>query len=115
MDMLKQLQIPVLIFSALCAGAALAECLPPEEVTVPDGAKASEEELTKGQEVIRKFMMANESYRQCLDKDLAALGDAATDEQKALNTQLFNSSVDREQALVEKYNQQVRAFNEANP
>ena len=113
--MLKRMQTLVLILAALCAGTALAECVPPEEVSVPDGAKASEEELTKGQEVIRTFMMANESYRQCLDKDLASLGDAATDEQKALNTKLFNSSVDREQALVEMYNQQVRAFNEANP
>ena len=60
-------------------------------------------------------MTANESYRQCLDDEVAALGEEASDELKASNNQLYNLAVDREQALVDSYNQQVRAFNEANP
>ena len=113
--MLKQILMLILIVASLAAGTAIAECVAPEEVSVPDGSTATEEELSQGQEIIRDFMKANERYRKCLDDDLASLGDAATVEQKALNTQLFNSSVDREQALVEMYNKQVRAFNEANP
>ena len=108
-------EILILWLASVVATNAWAECVPPEEGSVPDGSKATEKEMTTGQDLIREFMSANGRYRNCLDEEVAALGDAVTDEQKASNTQLYNSSVDREQQLVEMYNTQVRAFNEANP
>lgn len=113
--MLKRIRIPILILASMAAAASYADCDPPAEVSVPDGAKASEEEMTKGQEYIRVFMAANERYRKCLDDEVSSLGESATDEQKASNTYLYNLSVDREQELVETFNNQVRSFNEANP
>ena len=108
-------RILFLLLALFVTTSAWAECVPPEDVSVPDGSKATEEEMTAGQDLIREFMTANGRYRNCLDEKVAALGDAATDEQRASNTQLYNSSVDREQQIVEMYNSQVRAFNEANP
>ena len=113
--MLKRIRILVLTLALITTATAFADCTPPSEVSVPDGAKASEEEMTSGQDFIREFMAANERYRQCLDDETAALGEGLTDEQKASNTLLYNQSVDREQALVETFNNQVRAFNKANP
>jgi len=108
-------KIFVLWLASIVATSAWAECVPPENVSVPDGSQATEDEMSAGQELIREFMTANGSYRNCLDEEFAALGDEVTDEQKASNTQLYNSSVDREQQIVELYNSEVRAFNKANP
>lgn len=113
--MFKRNHFLLLTLAPLWAASANAECVPPDVVSVPDGAKATEEEMTTGQDYIRDFMTANEQYRKCLDDQVASLGEEATDEQRASSTQLYNLSVDREQALVENYNEQVRAFNEANP
>ena len=113
--MLIRIRSLLTMLALMVTVTAFADCAPPEDVSVPDGTKASEEEMTKGQDFIRDFMTANERYRQCLDDEAAALGAELTDEQKASTTSLYNESVDREQALVETFNNQVRAFNKANP
>ena len=110
-----RIQILLMLTVGALATSAHGECVPPDDVSVPNGSEATEEEMTKGQDFIRAFMTANDQYRKCLDKEVSALGDDATDEQRASNTRLYNSSVDREQKLVETYNTEVRAFNEANP
>ena len=93
-------RILFLLLALFVTTSAWAECVPPEDVSVPDGSKATEEEMTAGQDLIREFMTANGRYRNCLDEKVAALGDAATDEQRASNTELYNTSVDREQQIV---------------
>ena len=113
--MLKRNTISFLAVAIFFSAGAGAECIAPEMVSVPEGAKATEEEMTEGQEYIREFMAANDKYRKCLDEEIASLGEEATDEAKIASNQLYNTSVDREQALVDSYNEQVRAFNEANP
>lgn len=113
--MLMMIRIAILILASMVGVNAYAKCDPPEEVLVPDGANATEDDMTTGQDFIRKFMSANEDYRKCLDDEVAELGDEATEEAKASSTQLYNLSVDREETLVENFNTEVRAFNKANP
>lgn len=113
-----------LIGLAFGSAASMAQdCTAPTSPTLPDGAKASMEEMLAGQKAIKEFQAANEAYRKCLDPKVAAAETAAAGDSpgpelvealKKLNDE-YNASVSREEALATSFNAELRKYKEANP
>jgi hypothetical protein len=104
------------IFPALIAiaglgwGAANAACTYPAEVTVPSGKTSTDQEMVEASKVVNAYMDAMRAYQACIDEEQAALGDAATPEQKAVHVKRYNASVDAMESLAARFNTELRAF-----
>lgn len=101
--------VPVLM-ALLFPPAAHAACTYPQEVTLPDGATASKEEMVASQKSVKEYMAAVEAYLACLDEEEKALGDAVTPEQRQIHAKRHNAAVDAMNELAARFNEQVRAF-----
>jgi len=103
---------------AVAAGlplAVFAACENPTLVTVPDGAKATKEELLAAQGNVKTYMAAVEAYLACINEEMSAAGEDAPEEFKALMTTRYNSAVTEMETVAAKFNEQVRAYRAANP
>jgi hypothetical protein len=89
------------------AGAA---CTYPPEVSMPDGASASEADMRAASAAVKEYMAAVETYLACLDEEEKAMGDAVTEEQKKVHTGRHNAAVDALNVVAARYNEQVQAY-----
>jgi hypothetical protein len=113
-----------LIGLALGSAAAMAQdCTAPVVPTLPDGAKATLEEMVAAQKAIKAFQAANATYRTCLDPKVAAAETAAAGDSpgpelvealKKLNEE-YNASVSREEELAASFNTELHEYKEKNP
>lgn len=101
------------VLAAFGLQAAEAACIYPPEVNVPEGKTASKEQMTAAGGSVKEYMAKVEEYLACLDKEESDLGDAVTDEQKAVHTAKHNSAVDALNAVAARYNEQVKEFKKA--
>lgn len=116
---------PIHVASALAALAALAvspvfaDCTaptPPSEI--PDGSKATLQEMLATKKQVDAFNSATNAYLDCLKSEheaaLAADGPNPSDDQKAkldkIETEKHNAAVDRLQSVADRFNEQIRAF-----
>jgi hypothetical protein len=99
--------ISVAIFSATSAFAA---CDYPPEISVPDGSQATEDEMLAAQKAVKAYMAEMEAYLKCLDDESATLGDAETDEQRAMHVQRHNAAIDAMENVANNFNDQIRAY-----
>jgi hypothetical protein len=91
-----------------------AVCPYPEEVTVPDGATASSDEMVNGQALVKQFMAEMEDYLDCLDREEATIPEKQTPEAKVLHVQRHNAAVDAMEKVAAKFNEEIRAYKTAN-
>ena len=91
------------------------ECEMPESPAIPNGRTATEQELVATVGEIKTFQAALAEYRECLQAQETELGDEVTPDQQQNFVQLFNSSVDEEEAVAAEFNEAVGAFKAANP
>ena len=119
-----KLLLPLSLTAALFAGQALAECATPTNtVSVPNGSKASKEEMIAAQKAVKAFDVDVKSYIECLKKDqdaeIAAGGDKMTDDQKAKVAGRYvdkqNNQVDKLQKVADKFNAELKAYKAKNP
>ncbi len=85
-------------------------CKFPDAPEVPDGSTASEEAMANASAAIRAYVGDTQSGLDCLSAAEEALGDEITDEQKAEIVTTYNAGVDEMTALVESFNEQIRAY-----
>ena len=86
-------------------------------------AVAAEEDMLAGKRLVEQYNKDMEAYLACikLEYDARVTKDAATltPEQKAeldkRQTQKYNAAVDELQAVAERFNEQIRAYNKAHP
>lgn len=101
--------------ASLLAMPALA-CDNPPLVLVPDGETATMEELVAVQAEVQTYMAAMEEYIGCVDAELEASGG---EDSPALYQSLMvlrhNQGVEEMEVIAEAFNEQVRAYREANP
>jgi hypothetical protein len=111
--------LPLTLIAALIAGPAVADCVAPNnEVKIPDGSKATKDEMLAAQHAIRENDAAVKQYAECLkaeqDAKLAAGGDKMKDEDKLkiatdyANRQ--NAQVEKLQKLADQFNVELRAY-----
>jgi len=111
--------LPVLLIAAALASPAHATCTAPlNDVKIPDGSKATMDEMLAAKHAIQENNAAVETYTQCLKAEqeakLAAGGPDMKDEEKVkISTQyanLQNAEVEKLQKLADRFNVEVRAF-----
>ena len=86
---------------------------PPEDsVVIPDGGSATKDDMLAAQKSVKGYQASLQSYRDCLDQENAGLAedDPAAQELKNLNNQRYDASVDAEEAVVARFNEQVRTY-----
>jgi hypothetical protein len=103
----------------ILASAAFTGCAAPAEPgTAPDGAHASRAQMLAAQKLVKAYDAANTAYLGCLDTAATQLlgqykGIASPSEIQAvgaLDTKIHNAAVDRDQALADRFNRQVRIY-----
>ena len=111
---------------ALLSSASFAEdCSQPSAPNVPDGAKASMEQMLEGQKSVKTFQATNLEYMACLEKSFTAAKAAAeegTDEEKAAAQKIhdkavdaYNAAVSKEEEVAGQFNTEIREYKAANP
>jgi hypothetical protein len=111
--------LPLSLVAALATAPAFADCTAPiNDVKIPNGNKATMNEMIAAKHAIQENNTAVETYTQCLkaeqDAKIAAIGPDITDEQKVkiaseyVNRQ--NAEVEKLQSLADRFNVEVRAF-----
>ena len=113
--MLRPIKIIFLIAATICFSQASAECSTPDPASIPDGAKATSEEMVEAQTYVKQYIAEMELYLVCLDEEAAALEEPPTEEQSQSHTQRHNTAVDSMEAVAAQFNEQVRAYKQANP
>jgi hypothetical protein len=112
--------LPLTLVAALIAGpAAAADCVAPNnDVKIPDGSKATKDEMLAAQHAIRENDAAIKQYADCLkaeqDAKLAAGGDTMKDEDKLKIATEYanrqNAEVEKLQKLADQFNVELRAY-----
>ena len=109
----------VALLAALGAAPATAACIyprPPE--TAPDGATASYDEMVEAQKAVKQFDADVTAYNACLEMELEAMlanpeiDDARKQELGAMQAKKNNAAVDDVQAVVDRFNEQLRVYRE---
>ena len=99
--------------------AAFVACgAPAAPSEVPDGATATREQMVAAHATVKAFDEATTIYTQCLDTTAYQAGvqfkavatSADTEAISALQIQLHNAAIDRDQTLANKFNVQLRRF-----
>ena len=130
MKHLPTLSLIAALASSLAAGVALAECAAPvNEVKMPNGAKASKDEMLAAKRAITAYDAAVKAYAECLHTDQDAevkaaetkaggsdkLAEDARSRIAARYAEKQNQEVDKLQKLADRFNTELRAYKAANP
>ncbi|HSY07083.1 MAG TPA: hypothetical protein VK820_00945 [Steroidobacteraceae bacterium] len=101
----------------LVAAPVHAACTyPTAPAKIPDGATATLAEMVAAQKAVKQFDEQINAYTACikLEEDAQLKGDKLTAEQKkaieAQQAQKNNAAVDEDQALADRFNEQIRIF-----
>jgi hypothetical protein len=88
----------------------MAACAFPDAPELPDGNTAAEEEMAGASAAVRAYVGDTQSGLDCLSEAEESLGEEISDEQKAELVTTYNARVDEMTALVEGFNEQIRAY-----
>lgn len=111
------------IVAGLVSLCAAAECDKPWPVDVPDGEKATKEEMIETQKAIKAYLADADAYLICLEEEGRAVKvdpedkDAIQEamEDQAIRTRRHNAMVDEMHMIAERFNRTVRAYRERQP
>ncbi len=112
-------KLGVLLAGVLAFSAAQAECVYPKSPdNMPDGAKATEEEMVSGMKAVKEYNNLVTAYLSCLEMEMnarieAAGPDAPADQIgqiKAIHTKRHNAAVEELEAHAARFNEQVKAY-----
>lgn len=105
-----------LILAATFHGGAALACDNPSLLTsIPAGAESTQAQMLAAQTEVRAYLTAMELYIECLEAELEASGDEAGPEIRSMIVSRINSAVSEMERVAELFNQELRAFREANP
>ena len=113
-----RMMLTVAVLGLITAGAARADCMPPNDsVQIPDGSKATRDEMIAAQRAIKAFDAAVQTYGDCLKQEQDAKIAAGGDRGKvtAAYSKLNNEQVDKVQKYADKFNVELRAFKAKSP
>lgn len=113
---------------ALGSTVAVADCVKPDQPSLPDGASASMEDMLAGQKAVKAFQEANLDYMGCLEETFTAakakiesgkVDSKETAEELKSNYEkavdAYNSAVSMEETVAGQFNTEIREYKAANP
>ncbi len=112
--MRKSFRLLIAGFAIVSFSPVYAACEYPQEISIPDGATATNEDMLAGQALVKQYMAEMEAYLDCLDKDEANDPEKQSPEAKALHVQRHNTAVDAMESVAAKFNEQIRAYKQVN-
>ncbi len=80
-----------------------------DEIVIPDGATASEQQMLKAQQVVTAYIQAMEDFLECLGREFDAL-EEPTPEAGQLRDLRHNAAVSAMEDIAERFNIQVRKY-----
>ncbi|MEM7083280.1 MAG: hypothetical protein AAF465_11150 [Pseudomonadota bacterium] len=83
------------------------------DFVVPNGAKATKEEMIATQGKVKSFVSSIEGYLTCLDEKQAAAGDELTEEQQSIYSMRYNAAVDAMEQVADQFNTALGAYRDA--
>jgi len=113
----------IAILASLFATPVLADCpYPSGPKKIPDGSTATLDEMLEMKKAVKQYDDDTSAYLSCLQKEhdaaLTALGDKATDKQKAdldrIQSDRHNAAITQLQGVADKFNEQVRVYKAAH-
>lgn len=116
--------LPLTMIAALATSTAFADCTAPDgKITIPNGSKATKDEMLVAKKAVSAYDAAVKAYSECLKTDqdaaIAAGGDKMTDEQRDKIVSRFvdmtNAEVEKVTKLADKLNAEIRAWKAKNP
>ena len=105
------------VLTALACGYCFtaAACEAPSPVTMPDGSKATRDEMLAAQAKVKEYQAAMNEFVACIDSEGDAAGEQAPAEFKSLIVERHNAAVTEMEGVAAAFNEQLRAFRAANP
>lgn len=92
-------------------------CDYPQRVDMPDGMKASKDEMIAGQKDVKKYMANMDTYLACIEAEEAQavieLGEVDEDmsrQRAEMFNKKYNAAVEEMNLVAEEFNIQVRAY-----
>ncbi|MFV0478241.1 MAG: hypothetical protein ACK5ME_10450 [Parahaliea sp.] len=120
-------KLSLLVSLLFCSNLVFAQCNAPTQPELPNGVKATMDDMLTGQKAVKAFQSANVGYMKCLeevftsaeaqlkkgglDKDTEAKAQASY--QEAVDA--YNAAVSTEEAIAGRFNTEVREYKAANP
>ena len=108
-----KLSRPLILVAALGSAMSALACDMPAEIDIPNGAEATLDEMLAAQSGVRDFIAAMEEYLACMDGEMEALGEEATEEDRALMVEQYNSGVDLMEEIAAEFNEARQLFQDA--
>jgi len=105
------------VLTALASGYCFTAtaCEAPSPVTMPDGSKATMQEMLAAQAQVKAYQAAMNEFIACIDSEGDAAGEQAPAEFKSLIVERHNAAVTEMEGVAAAFNEQLRAFRAANP
>ena len=95
----------------LAGASAQTACTYPESVgVIPDGNTATSEQMLGAQRLVKAYVQTMEEYLACLDTEVAALGDEATEAHLLIRDKRHNAAVEAMEAVAGDFNYAVRVY-----
>lgn len=115
---MKSFRLAVVLGLAGFAAAAQAECVYPEQnVEMPDGTTATQQEMVDAQKAVKAYIADMEAYLACLKEEHVAAAAEAGDvdegvaaKRDAMFTKRHDAAVDQMHLIGARFNEQVRAY-----
>ena len=111
------IRLTLALIALAAAGAAQATCIYPRAPdNLPDGSRATYEEMVAGQKAVQQFNEDINAYNSCLDLEMANQEKSGTfdenrlTELRAIQAKKNNAAVDEVQAVADRFNEQLRIF-----
>lgn len=122
---MKSIRLALLSLALGSSATFAGDCVAPDQPALPDGAKASMEDMLAGQKAVKAFQIDNLEYMACVEKEFTAL-EAATqegsdEEKKAAQASYqksvdeYNAAVSMEEEVAGQFNTEIREYKAANP
>ena len=92
-----------------CATSALA-CDPPAAVVIPPGDEATLEQMQAAQAGVQEFIAAMDEYLTCIDGEIEALGEDATQEDHDGLVERYNEGVTQMEEVAADFNEQRQLY-----
>ena len=91
------------------------DCNEPSAPVIPSGATTPEPQMLSAIDAFKQYDAASNEYRNCLDAAALNMGAAKTDQHDQAITLVYDANASKVEALGAQVNEEIRAFNEANP
>lgn len=129
-------QLLIAGLTVISAPVSMAECFYPEEVSIPDGAASTYEEMRDSQTFVKEYMAEMDTYLECLEQENLTQKDLTqknltqnnltqvnnqpnegeqTGESNSPYIQKRYAAIDAMESVAARFNEQIHAYKMVNP